>query len=69
MCIRVLKKQTGKDLDFWNARIKKKKFADADRLMEWLEGQDVTGYARQLLVMEHFGYPDFLTASADELID
>jgi hypothetical protein len=69
MWIRVLKKQTSKDLDYWNARIKKKRFADAQRLKEWLAGQDVTGYAEQLLVMEHFGYPDFLTSSADELID
>ncbi|HEX2476005.1 MAG TPA: DUF5655 domain-containing protein [Lacipirellulaceae bacterium] len=69
MWIRVLKKQTGKDVDYWNARIKKKKFADAQRLKEWLAEQDVTGYAEQLLVMEHFGYPDFLTSSADELID
>jgi hypothetical protein len=29
----------------------------------------VTGYARQLLVMERFGYPDFLTASAQDLIE
>jgi hypothetical protein len=29
----------------------------------------VTGYAQQLLVMERFGYPDFLTVTADELID
>jgi hypothetical protein len=29
----------------------------------------VTGYPRQLLIMERFGYPDFLTASADELVD
>jgi hypothetical protein len=69
MWIRVLKKQTGQDLDYWNARIKKKKFADAERLEEWLAGQGVTGYAEQLLVMEHFGYPDFVTSSADELID
>jgi hypothetical protein len=64
-----LKKQTGKDLDYWNARIKRKKFTDAQRLKEWLAGQDITGYAEQLLVMEHSGYPDFLTSSADELID
>jgi Domain of unknown function (DUF5655) len=69
MWIQVLKKQTGKDLNYWNARIEKKKFADAERLKKWLIGQDVTGYAEQLLVMEHFGYPDFLTSSADELID
>ena len=67
--IGVLKKQTGKDLEYWNARIRKKRFADAQRLKEWLAGQDVTGYAEQLLVMEHFGYPDFFSSSADELID
>jgi hypothetical protein len=69
MWIRVLQKQTGKDLEYWNARIKKKKFANAQRLKEWLADEDVTGYAEQLLVMEHFGYPDFLASSADELID
>jgi hypothetical protein len=29
----------------------------------------VTGYAQNLLVMERFGYPDFFTATATELID
>jgi hypothetical protein len=29
----------------------------------------VTGYAQSHLVMERFGYPDFLLSSADELID
>jgi hypothetical protein len=69
MWIRVLEKLTGKNLEYWNARIKKKKFADEQRLKEWLAEQDVTGYAEQLLVMERFGYPDFLTSPADELID
>jgi uncharacterized protein DUF5655 len=69
MWVRVLKTQTGKDLDYWKARISKKKFASAERLREWLTGEGVTGYARQLLVMEHFGYPDFLTTPADQLID
>ncbi|HJZ93458.1 MAG TPA: DUF5655 domain-containing protein [Gemmataceae bacterium] len=69
MWIRMLEKQTGKGLDHWNARIGKKKFADADRLREWLAAEGVTGYAAQILVMERFGYPDFVTSSADELID
>jgi hypothetical protein len=69
MWIRVLEKQTGKDLEYWNERIKKKKFTDAQRLKAWLAEQDITGYAEQLLMMEHFGYPDFLVATADELID
>jgi Domain of unknown function (DUF5655) len=68
MWIQVLKKQTGKDLDYWNARIKKKKFADAQSLKKWLASQSITGYAEQLLVMEQFGYPDFLTTPAKELI-
>jgi hypothetical protein len=42
---------------------------DEPRLRAWLSRQGITGYAQTLLVMERFGYPDFLTASADELID
>ena len=69
MWIRVLEKQTGKGLEHWNARVRKQKFTDTRRLEAWLAKQGVTGYGAQLLVMEHFGYPDFVTASADELID
>jgi hypothetical protein len=69
MWIRVLEKQTGKGLGHWNARIKKEKFADARSLAAWLAQQGVTGYGARLLVMERFGYPDFVTASADELIE
>jgi hypothetical protein len=69
MWIRVLEKQTGKGLSHWNSRVKKEKFPNARGLEAWLEKQGVTGYAQQLLVMERFGYPDFLTASADQLID
>jgi hypothetical protein len=69
MWVRVLQKQTGQGLDHWNARVAKTKFADADGLKEWLAGQGVTGYAAQVLVMERFGYPDFVTSSAEELID
>ena len=29
----------------------------------------MTGYPQMLLVMERFGYPDYLQATADELID
>jgi hypothetical protein len=68
MWIRVLEKQTSKSLDYWNSRIANEKFADEQKLTSWLRKQGVTGYAKQLLVMEQFGYPDFLTASAEELI-
>jgi Domain of unknown function (DUF5655) len=69
MWIRVLEKKTGKGLNHWNARIKKQKFTDDRGLKDWLAQEGVTGYARQLLVMETFGYPDFVAASADKLID
>ena len=29
----------------------------------------MTGYAQSMLVMERFGYPDFMLASADDLVD
>ena len=69
MWTRVLEEKTGKSLAQWNARIKKEEFADAHSLKTWLAQQGVTRYARQLLVMERFGYPDFVTASAGKLID
>jgi hypothetical protein len=69
MWIRVLERQTGKGLEHWNQRVRKEKFKDEKSLRVWLKGQGVTGYAENLLVMERFGYPDFITASADELIE
>lgn len=69
MWIRVLTKQTGESLEYWNQRVRKENFKDEKTLRAWLKKQGVTGYAEGLLVMEHFGYPDFITASADELID
>lgn len=69
MWIRLLEKQTGEDLDHWNRRVRKGNFEDEKSLRVWLNEQGVTGYAESLLVMERFGYPDFITASADELVD
>jgi hypothetical protein len=69
MWIRVLKENTGDDVDVWNKRIEQKGFKDEQSLRDWLTQQSVTGYAQTLLVMERFGYPDFITASADQLID
>src|SRR5262245_1840113 len=65
----LLKKQTGKDLDYWKARMAKQKFADEKALKEWLGWRGVIGYAKQLLVMERFGYPELVTSEAQELID
>ena len=65
----LLKRRTGEDLDAWNARVASLGFADEGSLRAWLAEQGVDGYPQTLLVMERFGYPDFLLASADELIE
>ena len=69
MWVRVLESKTGDGLDAWNRRIEALDIADKETLRAWLEGQGVTGYARSVLLMERFGYPDFVRATADELID
>lgn len=70
MAAAVLERRTGSGVADWNKRVRSSN-SDHDEvdLRAWLAEQGVTGYAQQLLVMERFGYPDFLTASADELID
>jgi hypothetical protein len=69
MCARLLKERTGEDVDTWNQRILKAALNDESALRAWLGAKGITGYAQKLLVMERFGYPDFLLASADELVD
>src|SRR5437899_4756328 len=69
MSVRLLKERTGEGVDEWNRRIKRERFDDEDELRAWLTKQGVTGYAQSLLVMERFGYPDFMLATAGELID
>lgn len=69
MCERILKERTGADLKAWISRIEREHLKDKEALRAWLDEQRVTGYARMLLEMERFGYPDFLTTSADELVD
>ena len=66
---RLLKERSGENVATWNQRIAKEQFNDEKSLRAWLTKQGVTGYAQSLLVMERFGYPDFLLASADDLID
>jgi hypothetical protein len=55
-------------VEAWTRRIARARLPDESSLRAWLDARGVTGYAQQLLVMERFGYPDFLLASADELI-
>jgi hypothetical protein len=62
--------QSGHDIGWWNKRIAAEPgLDDAAALRDWLTGRGVTGYQQMLLVMERFGYPDYLLASADELIE
>ena len=67
--IRWLIERTGEGLETWNARVLKQGLGDEASLRSWLTKQGVTGYPAMLLVMERFGYPDYLQATADELID
>ena len=60
--------RTGQDVGAWNRRVAAAGLGDERALRAWLDGQGVTGYGQALLVWERFGYPDFLTAEADELI-
>src|SRR5262245_60725870 len=65
-----LLRQTGHDVAWWNERIAVQEgLGDEASLRAWLTEQGVTGYQQMLLVMETFGYPDYLLASADDLIE
>jgi hypothetical protein len=65
----LLKRRTGDDLESWTTRVDAGAFLDESSLRAWLTEQGVTGYPQQMLVMERVGYPAFLLASTDELID
>jgi hypothetical protein len=67
--IRWLIERTGDGLETWNARVLETGLSDEASLRAWLTDRGVTGYPAMLLVMERFGYPDYLQATADELID
>lgn len=67
--MRTLVERSGATVEEWNARIADVGPRDEAALRAWLHDRDVRGYAQMLLVFETFGYPDFFTASADELIE
>src|SRR3989442_8860479 len=64
----LLERATGKNVAAWNRVIARRPFTNESALRKWLTAQGVTGYAQMLLVWERFGYPDFMTAGADDLI-
>jgi hypothetical protein len=65
----LLERQTGAGVGEWSRRIRETGIDSRDSLQTWLKERDINGYAQQLLIMERFGYPEFLVASAEELID
>ena len=64
-----LKATTGDDVATWAERVRATGLQTEPEVRAWLADQGITGYGQMVLVMERFGYPDFLTASADELVD
>ena len=69
MWVRLLEERTGEGVSAWMRKIKRARLTDEASLRAWVAARGVTGYARSLLLMERFGYPDFLRASGAELID
>ena len=67
--IKWLIERTGEGLEAWNARVAASGAADEPALRAWLAKNGVTGYPAMLLVMERFGYPDYLQTSAEDLIE
>lgn len=65
----LLMRGSGPGLEDWKAQIAGIGFDGEASLRRWLQGEGVLGYAQALLVWETFGYPDFLTASSDELVE
>jgi hypothetical protein len=60
---------TGDNVATWAERVRATGLDAEPEVRTWLAAQGITGYAQMLLVMERFGYPDFFTATADELVD
>src|SRR5258707_4690715 len=65
-----LVRDSGMDIQAWNAKVRAEAAPTSQPdLRSWLIRQGVTGYPAMMLVYEAFGYPDYLEASADELLD
>jgi hypothetical protein len=63
-------RDTGHDVTWWNERMAAQpSVRDEAALRAWLTAEGITGYQQMLLVMERFGYPDYLLASADDLLN
>ncbi len=68
-CASLLVSRTGQDVAVWMGRVAAAQLHDEPSLRRWLSDHGVTGYGQALLVWERFGYPEFLIADGDQLID
>jgi hypothetical protein len=64
--MRLLEETTRVNLEAWNEPLAGEQFSDEQSLRAWLTEHKVSGYAQTMLVMERFGYPDYLRATASE---
>lgn len=64
-----LVRQTGEGMAAWGAKMAEAGLADEPAVRAWLQARGITGYLRMFLAWERLGYPAFITASADELVD
>jgi hypothetical protein len=60
---------TGDDVATWAERVRATGLRTEPEVRTWLAERGVTGYGQMVLVMERFGYPAHLTATADELVE
>lgn len=69
MSDRLARERTGKDLTAWKRAVQRQGLRSEEAARKWLTEHDVVGYPRMFVLMECFGYPDYVTASADDLVD
>jgi len=60
---------TGDSIETWAGRVRDANLPDRPAITAWLAERGITGYAAMLLRYEQLGYPDFMTATADSLVD
>jgi hypothetical protein len=64
-----LLKVTGDSIETWAGRVRQAGLAERADITAWLKTHGITGYAAMLLRYEQLGYPDFMTATSDSLVD
>ncbi|RKT55972.1 DUF5655 domain-containing protein [Saccharothrix australiensis] len=62
----LLRRTTGEGVPEWNRRVLASGIDGERELRAWLDERAVTGYPQLLLLMERFGYPDFVWAGPDD---